>query len=325
MKTKIYIIFLVLILSLSACSPESSTEDQAALQKIRLPMGFIANVQFAPFYVAVEKGYFAEAGIEIEFDYSFESDGVVLVGANELPFAVVSGEQVLLARTQEIPVVYVMSWYQEYPIAVVASKQSGVEVPSDLAGSTIGLPGLFGATYIGLRALLREGGVDEKDVTLNSIGFNQVEAFTLGQEEVIVGYFNNEPLQLAAEGFKFNVIRVADYVNLASNGIITNETTITEDPELIKRFITALIHGISDTLEDPDAAYQTSLNFVDGLSEDDEVQKNVLQLSLEFWETDQLGYSESQAWENMQTVLLEMDLLAAPLNLEEAFTNEFIE
>jgi NitT/TauT family transport system substrate-binding protein len=61
------------------------------LTKIRLPMGYIANIQYAPFYVAVEKGYFRDANIELEFDYKYETDGVALVGAGELPFAVVSG------------------------------------------------------------------------------------------------------------------------------------------------------------------------------------------------------------------------------------------
>ena len=141
---------------LPACSglfaAPQATPTTALLQPIRLPMGFIPSVQYAPFYIAVEKGYYQDAGLEIDFDYSFETDGVALVGANELQFAVVSGEQVLLARAQELPVVYVMAWWQDYPVAVAARSELNIEEPSDLAGRKIGIPGLFGASYVGLRA-----------------------------------------------------------------------------------------------------------------------------------------------------------------------------
>lgn len=296
------------------------------LQSFRLPMGYIPNIQYAPFYVAMEKGYFAEAGFEIEFDYSFETDGVNLVGINELPFAVVSAEQVLLAREQEIPVVYVMAWYQDFPIAVITSSDSGVVTPSDLSGKEIGLPGLFGANYIGLKALLNQAGVEESEVTLNSIGFNQVDLFVGEQTEIIVGYVNNEPVQLMAQGYEVNVIQVADYVALAANGIITNETIVEENPEMVSRFVQALLKGLSDTIQDPDEAYEISKIYIEGLSQADiVVQKEILTLSIEFWVADVLGYSDPTAWENMQNILLEMDLLADPLDLENAFTNEFVE
>jgi NitT/TauT family transport system substrate-binding protein len=296
-----------------------------ATESIRLPMGYIPNVQYAPFYVAVERGYFAEAGIEIEFDYSFETDGLALVGAGELPFAVVSAEQVLLARAQEIPVVYVAAWYQDFPVAVVAKAEAGIETPADLVGRRIGLPGLFGANYVGLRAMLSAAGVAEEDVTLDSIGFNQVAALAADQEDAIVGYTTNEPIQLRAEGYEVSVLAVADYVKLAANGLLASEMVIAEDPELVAGFVEAFLRGLADTLADPDAAYEISKLYVDALAEADEaVQKEVLAASLDFWQAEQLGFSQPEAWENMQAVLLEMGLLSEPLDLDAAYTNQFL-
>ena len=299
--------------------------QSAPLQKIRLPMGYIPNIQYAPFYVAIERGYFAEAGFEIEFDYSFETDGVALVGAGDLPFAIVSAEQVLLARAQGLPVVYVASWYQNSPVAIVAKAESGIETPGDLVGRRIGLPGLFGASYIALRALLAEFSLSEGDVTLDSIGFNQVQALAADQEDAVVGYVNNEPVQLRAEGYEVNVIRVADFVQLAANGILTNESMIAQHPEQVRAFVGAFLRGLVDTIADPDAAYQISKQYVESLAEANEaVQKEVLALSIEFWQADHPGFSDPVAWDYMHFILLDMGLLAEPLDLDAAFTNEFL-
>jgi NitT/TauT family transport system substrate-binding protein len=295
------------------------------LTKIRLPMGFIPNIQYAPFYAAVEKGYFRDAGIEIEFDYKFETDGVALVGAGELPFAVVSGEQVLLARAQGLPVTYVAAWYQEYPVSVVAKSEAEVLVPQDLKGKKIGLPGLFGANYIGLRALLNAGKLTEDDVTLDAIGFNQVELVAAGQQDVIVGYAANDPIQLRARGIAVTEVRVADYAQLASNGILASEEVIAEDPELVRSFVEAFLKGLKDTIEDPDEAFMLSESYIPNFADLDAiVQKKVLATSVEQWKTERLGYSDPQAWENMQAVLLDMGLIAEMMDLSKAFTNEFI-
>ena len=325
MFRKVVLIMLGMAIAVSACSSPGSTNEAGTLTKIRLPMGYIPNIQYAPFYVAVEKGYFKEAGIEIEFDYKFETDGVALVGAGELPFAVVSGEQVLLARAKGVPVTYVAAWYQQYPVSVVAKSEAGVLVPQDLKGKKIGLPGLFGANYIGLRALLNAGKLSEADVTLDAIGFNQVELVAAGTQDIIVGYAANEPIQLRAQGIAVTEIRVADYAELAANGLLASEKVIAENPELVQAFVSAFLKGLNDTIANPDEAFQMSQAHIPNFAElDADVQRQVLLTSIEQWKTDRPGYSNPQAWENMQAVLLDMGLISEAMDLNKAFTNEFI-
>ena len=330
---KVVLLMLTLAISLMACTSsqrssepvEGSTNEVSVLRKIKLPMGYIPNIQYAPFYVAIEKGYFAEEGIEIELDYSFETDGVALTGAGELSFAVASGEQVLLARSQGLPVVYAFAWYQQFPISVVSAPELNINEPADLSGKKIGLPGLFGANYIGLEALLFEGGVDPSEVTLDAIGFNQVEAYASGNSNIIVGYAANEPIVLASQGFELTELRVADYAQLTANGIVTNEETIANEPELIRGMARALARGIADTIADPNEAYEISLKYVENLKDQDkDVQMQVLKTSIEFWQAERIGFSDPQAWQNMNDLLVKMGLIPAPVDLSQAFTNEFV-
>jgi putative riboflavin transport system substrate-binding protein len=330
MKKLVYFIGICLVIFSSACGstsnyPAPQATPQVAIQNpypepsatsnsprihIRLPLGYIPNVQFAPLYVAVEKGYFDQAGIEIEFDYSFETDAVALVGADELQFAVVSGDQVLLARDKGLPVVYVLAWYQDYPVSVV---------------SKTGLPGLYGTSYIGLRALLNAAKLTESDVTLDSIGYNQVAALVSDQEEAVVVYTTNEPVQLRSTGYQIDEIQVRDYAHLVSNGLITNEKTITQAPDLVRKMDQVILKGIADTIANPDEAYQISKKYVEGLAQADQaIQKKVLATSIDFWKADKPGYSDPVAWLNTQQVLLDMGLISKPVDLNQAFSNDFL-
>jgi NitT/TauT family transport system substrate-binding protein len=319
---------LLLFLSLAALAASCTAAGPVAqpeLRTIRLPMGYLPSVQFAPFYVAQERGYFAEEGLSLDFDYAFETDGVQLVGAEEVPFSLASGEQVLLARQQGLPVVYVFGWWQDYPVAIAAPASSGIEEPADLAGRTVGIPLLCGASYIGYAAMMSANGLPLDAATLQVIGFTQAEALQAGQIEAAVVYANNEPVVLARQGFPVNVMRVADDVTLASNGMITNEATLRQDPELVRRMLRATVRGLQDTLDDPDAAFEICKDYVEGLTgETADIQRQVLAESIPFWQADRLGFSPPAAWENMEQVMLEAGLLAAPQDLSQAYSNEFV-
>jgi NitT/TauT family transport system substrate-binding protein len=325
-----WILLLSLALLLTACSIGDDNQDspQQDLELVRLVMGFRPDVQFAPLYVAVENGHYSDAGFEVSFEHMPENQALSLVGAGELSFVIASGEQVLLARAQGLPVVYVMAWWQDYPVAVAIPKDAGVQSPQDLAGMRIGIPGLYGASYIGFRALLSEAGMQEEEVQLDAIEYTQVESLMAGREDAVVIYANNEPLQLEKLGMPVDLLKVADYVHLASNGLVTNETLLREDPDLVARFVEATLLGLQDTLNDPTAAFEISKRYVDGLAgmdeEDQALILKVLKSSLPFWSAERLGYSNPAAWENMQDVLIDMDLLEGPLDLDQAYRNDFL-
>lgn len=311
-------------LLLAACNGTAVEQEAATgeLLRLRLPMGYIPDPQYAPLYVAVEKGYFAEEGLELEFDYSFETDGMALVGANEVPFALVGGDQVILARAQDLPVVYVLEWFQKYPIAIVSREEVGIETPQDLVGRSVGLPGFFGTSYVGYVGLLSANDITQDQVEATDIGFTQIETLLSEQAEAVVVFANNEPVQLVNMGEAINTLQVADYVDLVHNGVVTNEETIANNPQLVERFTRAMLRGLNDTLADPDAAYEISKKYVEGL---DDSRRDVLEASLEFWRADTLGLTDDQSWDRTQDLLIEMGLLDEPVaDLDQAYTNEFI-
>jgi putative riboflavin transport system substrate-binding protein len=324
---KRYIVTILVFLILTGCvtPPGTTIISTPKMIDVSLPVGYIPNIQFAPLYVAIEKGYFAKEGINLTLDYSFETDAVTLLGANELQFAIASGEQVLLARAKGLPVVYVAAWYQKYPVAVASKAGKGLLKPEDLRGKIIGVPVLSGASYIGLRTILEAGGLSEKDVSLGVIGFSQVEMLATDRVDAAVVYVANEPVVLESQGYPVDLIRVDDYLTLVSNGLVTNEKTLAENPELVRGMVRALLHGISDVITDPDEAYQISTKYVETLAQADEtVQKQVLVRSIGLWQSALPGRSDPVSWNNMLKILVKMDLIQGDLDVSRAFTNDFL-
>jgi len=327
MRKCLLLLGLMLALLLGACNSEP-TETPAETIHIRLPMGYIPDPQYAPLYVANSKGYFAAEGLEVEFDYSYETDGIVLLGAEEIYFSLGSGEQVIMARAKGLPIVYVMQWFQQFPVAVMAKAESGIVTPADLTGRQVGIPGLFGASYVGVEGLLNAVGMNDSDLELVEIGFTQAEALAQDQVEAVIVYVNNEPVRLQLMGEDINVIPVAQYTDLVANGLLTNEKTIEERPELVEAMARAMLKGLKDTLDDPDAAFEICKEYVEGLTatpETETAQRAVLEASLTLWEAPKLGMSNAEAWDITQQILLTIDFIQEPIDLSQAWTNRFVE
>lgn len=327
-NTLIFILALLTIFLLfTGCSNES---PKKTVDSFSLPVGFVPNVQFAPLYVALEKGFFAEENIELTLDHSMETDTVALVGAGQIPFGICSGEQVLLGRNQGLPLVYVSGWYQRYPVGIVSLQNEGIKTMEDLRGKSVGTPVLSGASYIGLEALLQQAGMTDSDIRLETIGYAQVEMLVSNKVDAAVIYITNEPEQLKAEGYDVNVISVADSLSMVGNGLITNEKTISENPELVQRMVRAFIKGIKWTKDNPDEAYKICLKYVDNLenAKNQELQKEVLKQSIRLYESEEnlpIGFSDDTSWQHMAEVMIKMGLLKPDFSVKPAFTNTFAE
>jgi len=320
-KRVFYLLFsLTVVLGLIGCVRTTPGNEA---RTVKLAMGYIPNVQFTPVYVAIEKGYFTAEGIQIELDYGMEHDLLKLVGTGERQFVIGSGDQVIMARSEGLPVVYVLNWYRRFPVSVAALEP--LQTPQDLVGKTVGIPGLYGASYIGWLAMLKAAGIDPTAVNLVSIGYTQAESLVAEQVDAAVVYAMNEPVRLREQGYQVSELLVADYVNFVSNGLITNEKTIREQPELVRGMVRALIRGLQDTLADPDAAFAICRRYVPEIDEKAApLQRAVLQAALDFWRGEPLGWSDPAAWEVSLAFMRQSGMLSHDLDVNSLYTNKFV-
>jgi NitT/TauT family transport system substrate-binding protein len=324
------VILVVLAAALVAAYVFSSGDKNSnGKTQVTLFMGYVPSVQFSPIYVAAERGYFADEGIDIQFENSFnETDGVERIANNDLQFGLISGDQVVLARAQDRPIVYVFEWYHNFPVGIVSPVDNNITQPADLRDRVVGVPGLYGASYIGLRALLQAGGLTESDLAdLVSIGFTAPENVCEDKVDAAVVYIVNEPLTIEQQCTKVNVIKVSDYATLVSNGIVTNEQTIRSKPELVRGMVRAIQRGLADVLADPDAAFEISVkNYIKDLPQDQyATQRQVLANSMELWRSDHLGQTNPAAWAATQDILIQSGLMEKPLDdLTACYNMDFL-
>jgi NitT/TauT family transport system substrate-binding protein len=316
-----------LLIAGCAAQPEApaAAEPTEPLRVVTIAMGFIPNVQFTPMYVAMERGYFADEGLEVELDYGMETDLLQRVGADQIQFAIGSGDQVVLARGNGLPVSYVLNWYRRFPVCVVSMADSGIDEPADLVGRTVGTPALQGASHIGWLAFLNEVGIAPEQVDLQVIGYTQVASLVEGRVDATVSYALNEPVQLVESGYDINVFYLDQYTGLVSNGIITNDRTIENDPELVQAVVRAFLRGLEDTVNDPDGTFEVARRAIPEMDDESAtLQLAVLRAAADFWRGDRLGASDPAHWAESVEILTDLGLLTTEVDADTLYTNRFI-
>ncbi|MBB6098365.1 NitT/TauT family transport system substrate-binding protein [Deinobacterium chartae] len=298
----------------------------SAQQKVVVGLGYIPNVQFAPFYAAEKRGFYKAEGLEVEFRHGYVSELVPLLLQGKLDYVVGDAEDAVFARAQGAPLRYVMAMYQRLPVTIFSLPAERIESVRDLRGKVIGIPGAFGSSYTALQALLAKNGLKESDVRLNPIGFTQIDAVRAGKVDAAVGFVNNEVVVLREQGVKVNALDLSRAYPMVGSGVIASEKTLASVAG-VKKFLRASQRGLAYTLANPQGAYQDSLPYIGSAAGAGQLE--VLKASLPYMRsayTDKngLGYSDPAAWASAVNFLKSLGRLKSDVKAGGFYSNAFL-
>ncbi len=322
--------FLALLVALTACAPFESDPTATAGEPervVRLLLGFRPDVQFAPFYVAQQEGYYADAGLRVEIEHRPAPDVQRLVGSGEAEFGVADATDVMIGRTAGIPITYVSTLYQSFPVALIGEAGEVPSEPSGLEGLTIGTPGRFGSSWHALLALLQSGGLGEDDVTIREYPqFNQVDGLSNGDVDLVTGFRNNEPLRLEARDIEVDLLTVDDTVPLPGPGVITGDELLDSDPELVRAFADATAAAQRAVIEDPELGFAAAEREVPEIAEDPVVARAVLDATIELWAGDGFddGAIDVELWETGYATMERLGFIDGSVPLDEMIAPEVV-
>jgi NitT/TauT family transport system substrate-binding protein len=307
---------------MAACSPGVLTTASAGPEQraIRLVLGYRPDVQFAPFYVAQQEGYYADAGLEVTIEHHQAPDVQRLVADGQAQFGVADATDVMIARTSGIPIRYASTLYQRFPVAIIGEVDSTPATPADLEGRTIGTPGMFGSSWHALLALLAAGGLTVDDVTIREYPqFNQVEGLANGDVELITGFRNNEPIRLEGLGTTSGFLTVDDYAPLPGPGIIVGDELLADDPDLVRAFVEATAAAQAAVIDDPDLGFAAAEVAVPTIAEAPEVARAVLDATIDLWLGEGFGNGaiSLDLWSDAYATMLELGFIDGSVPVED--------
>jgi len=239
-----------------------STASQAQETDIRFQLDWRFEGPSAPFLMAVDRGYFAEEGLDVQIDSGSGSAGAinrVASGAYEMGFGDLNALVEFLAENPEGPgITGVYSVYDGTPAAVFARKDSGIETPADLAGKTIAAP-TFDTGYRAWGIFAAANDLDPEAVEWQNVDPTLRETLlTRGDVDAITGFYFTSLLNLEERGMSQDDLTIMPFpeygVPLYGNAIIASEAFAEENPEAVRGFLRAFNRALGETLDDPEAA-----------------------------------------------------------------------
>lgn len=329
MKKIIYLISSIFIVVLAGCSNDTespSTKDQDALTPVSFVLDWTPNTNHTGIYVAKEKGYFKEQGLDVEILLPGEVGSTQLIATGNADFGISYQEGLMMARSENMPIVSVAAIIQHNTAGYASPAEYGILEPKDFEGKVFGALGSDLEKAM-MDTLMKENGADVSKVEFKNIG--DADYFVAVERDVdfslvyqgwtgIEGELRNKDL---------NMVYLKDFseaLDFYTPIIATNEKQIEKNPELVEKFIHAAVKGYEFAIENPDEAAQILIDQEPDL-DPDLVLKSQQWLSTQYQDdAPQFGIQEELRWQKVNDFMSEHDILKEALNIKEAFTNDFL-
>lgn len=306
----------------SATEPASDAKD-----KLSIMLDWYPNAVHSFIYVAQEKGYFADQGLDVEIQMPADTnDSLKLVAAGKIDLALSYQPQILLARGENIPVRSIAAVVRHPLVHLLTEANGNVNSPKDLEGKTVGYSSipLYEAM---VRTMISHDGGNPDNMNLVDVGFDLIPSLASGQADAIMGGFiNHEQLILEKEGHAMKSINpvdygVPDYYELV---LTASEAGIEAKKDQLTRFVKAIQEGQKYVTEHPEEALNILLaheNETSPLDPEIETKSLAILLPLMNEEDKPFGRQEMESWENVRAWLVEKDLIPESVKAEDAFIN----
>ncbi len=315
---------LLLALVLASCGPAPA--PTAPPTPVILSLDWVPNTNHSGFYVALDKGYYAAQGLQVDIQIPADPAAALrTVATGQTAFGVSFQEEVTVARANDIPVVSLAAIIQHNTSAFAALRESGITRPKDWEGKRYGSYGLPLEPPV-IAGLMLCDGADFGQVEFVDAGFDAYAALRNRQVDFIWIFLAWDGINAELQGVPLNTIPlygscIPDYYTPV---IIAGERTIAERPDLVRRFMAATSQGYEYAIAHPEEAAAILLRYAPG-SDPELVRRSQAWLSPRYQaDAARWGWQEAAVWRDFATWLHERGLLPKAIDPEQAYTNEFL-
>jgi len=311
---------------ITACAGQS-TPIAPALTPVTLQLQWVTQAQFAGYYVALDKGWYKDEGIDLTIiPGSPDQIPADLITSGTRDFATTLLADLAVAIQNGKQVVGIAQIQQKNGLLLITRKSSGIQTPKDFTGKKIGV--WFGSWEAQFDALIAQQGITRNDFSLINQGYS-MDAFINGDLDIASAMVYNEYHVVLENGIKPEELNIIDYANYGldfpGDTLFTSKKIAEQSPDLCIRMVRASLKGWQYAIEHPDEAVAIVLKY-----DKSGVQKSGHQLSmmteivkLVQVEGRQLGRSDSDTLQRTIDTLLKYGVLKSALQTKDIMTNEF--